>query len=206
MSDASLSLLFRVCAGLLFLSLGIFLFQTFRKKANRNKFLQISSGIVLALMVISVFSIIYYTANSDEHIQAIKAAESVDERVLERAKENTVFRDVQLFTGMMVHLIIISVIGVAYLFMWRRSSKLPANGYTLGYKIVLALGICIVLGFAGYAIYKCVVDAEFREQVYIRTYSEFFVGNIFLMLVASIVSAAGLPEEKDSDQSSARSS
>lgn len=206
MSDASLSLLFRVCAGLLFLSLGIFLFHTFRKKARRNKFLQLSSGIILALMVICVFSIIYYTANSDEHIQAIKAAETIDERMLEKAKENTVFRDVQLFTGIMVHLIIISVIGVAYLFMWRRSAKLPANGFTLGYKIVLALGMCVVLGFAGYATYKCVIDPEFREQVYIRTYSEFFVGNIFLMLVASIISAAGLPDEKDADQSSASSS
>lgn len=207
MSDESVSLLFRVCAGLLFLSLGIFVFQTFRKKAKRNKFLQLSSGIIMGLMVISVLGIILYTANSDEHIQAIKAAETVDERILEQAKENTVFRDVQLFTGIMVHLIIISVIGVAYILLWRRSRKLPKNNYTLGYKIILALGMCIVLGFAAYACYKCVVDVEFREQVYIRTYSEFFVGNIFLMLVASMVSAAGLPEEEDhKDQSSASSS
>lgn len=207
MSDESVSLLFRVCAGLLFLSLGIFVFQTFRKKEKRNKFLQLSSGIIMGLMVISVLGIILYTANSDEHIQAIKASETVDERILEQAKENTVFRDVQLFTGIMVHLIIISVIGVAYLLMWRRSRKLPKNNYTLGYKIILALGMCTVLGFAAYACYKCVVDVEFREQVYIRTYSEFFVGNIFLMLVASMVSAAGLPEEEDhKDQSSASSS
>lgn len=206
MSEASLSLLFRVCAGLLFLSLGIFLFHTFRKKEKRNKFLQLASGLVLALMVLSVLGIIYYTANNDVHIQAVKEAGDIDERMVEQAKQNMVFRDVQLFTGIMVHLIIISVIGVAYGFLWRRSAKLPRNAYTLVHKIILALGMCIVLGFAGYATYKCVVDTEFREQVYIRTYSEFFVGNIFLMLVASIISAAGLPEEKDADQSSASSS
>lgn len=217
-------MLFRVCAGLLFLSLGIFIVQTFRKKAKRNRFLHLSSGIILALMVVSVLGIIYYTANNDRHIRAIKtgvleevakdtasrAANEIaedQEELVQKAKENFVFRDVQLFTGIMVHLIIISVIGVAYLLLWRRSPKLPKNNYTLGYKIILALGMCIVLGFAAYACYKCVVDEEFREQVYIRTYSEFFVGNIFLMLVASMVSAAGMPEEEDhKDQSSASSS
>lgn len=207
MTDASLSLLFRVCAGLMFLSVGIFIFQLFRKKAKRNKALYAVSGILSLFMIIVVLGIILYTANSDEHIQAIKAtdSDSVDEGLLERAKQNTVFQDVQLFTGTMVHLIIVSVIGVAYALLWRRSSRLPKNNYTLVHRAILLLGMCTVIGFAGYACYKCFTDTEFREQVYLRTYTEYFVGNIFLMLVASIAAAAGLPDEPENPQSASSS-
>jgi cytochrome bd-type quinol oxidase subunit 2 len=200
MTEASISILFRVCALLLFIALGIYLYQVFSKKERRNRKLQLASGIAAAITLISLFVIVLYTANSDEHIQAVKASETVSERAVERAKENVVFQDVQLFTGIIVHLLIISVIGVAYLLLWRRTPKLPRNIYTTLHKLLLLAGMCTVAGFAVYACYKCITDSEFREQVYLRTYTEYFVGNIFLMLVASVVSAAGLPDEKDPDQ------
>lgn len=205
MTEDSLSILFRVCAGLFFIALGIFLFQTFIKKERRNPRLKLVSGIFTFVLVAVVLGIILYTANNDVHIQAVKATEGVSERAIERAKQNIVFQDVQLFTGIVVHLIIISVIGVAYFLLWKRSSRLPKNNYTLVHKALLLAGMCTVAGFAVYAIYKCVTDAEFREQVYLRTYAEYFVGNIFLMLVASIVAAAGMPDEPDTDQSASSS-
>jgi MFS family permease len=205
MTEDSLSILFRVCAGLFFVSLAIFLYQSFTKKEKRNKRLKLVSGIATFLLVAVVLGIILYTANSDVHIQAIKATKNVSERAVERAKQNVVFQDVQFFTGIIVHLVIISVIGVAYLLLWKRAARLPQNNYKLVHKGLLLVGMCTVIGFAIYDFSKCITDAEFREQVYLRTYTEYFVGNIFLMLVASIVAAAGMPDEPESGQSASSS-
>lgn len=205
MNETSLSLLFRVCAILMFIAAGIFVYQVMIKKARQNRRLKWTSGIATAVLVATLLGIILYTANNDIHIQSVKATEGATADEIERARENRVFRDVQLFTGIVVHLVIISVIGVAYGLLWKRSSRLPDNNYTIVHKALLVVGMSIVAGFAVYATYKCVTDSEFREQVYLRTYTEYFVGNIFLMLVASIVAAAGLPDEPDAGQKASSS-
>ncbi|MBL7726506.1 MAG: hypothetical protein JNM68_02420 [Dinghuibacter sp.] len=205
MNEASLSLLFRVCGVLMFIAAGIFVYQVFTAKQRRNPRLMKASGIFAFVLVAVLLGIILYTAKNDIHIQSVKDAGSATAGEVERARENRIFRDVQLFTGIVVHLVIISVIGVAYLMLWRRAYRLPRNGYTLVHKALLVAGMCIVAGFAVYATYKCITDSEFREQVYLRTYTEYFVGNIFLMLVASMVAAAGLPDEPEAGQKASSS-
>jgi uncharacterized membrane protein YuzA (DUF378 family) len=208
MDQQTLTIIFRI-AGLLFLgSLGVFLFYFLRKKTGTFKRVkQISFGVMLAGLA-TVFAIMIYTANADTNVQNLKEMKDLVDpndkdavkeanTVIDAAKENFIFRDVQAVMGVFVHLAIILSITVGYWYMLRRVKKLPPGEHTNGYKFTLWAGLAFVAGFAGYAIYKCITDADFRGQIYFRTYAFYFVGNIFIMLVASMISAAGMPDEED---------
>lgn len=196
-----MSLLFRLSALLLLISLGVYFWLLFNKKKKNRRGWRLAALVTAVLMIISVFTIIFYTANADLNIQDVKASdgESVPVKKIEAAKRNFIFQDVNLFVGVMVHLIIVLSIMFAYWYMWRRAKKLPPGRHTLGYRIVLLLGMAFVAGFAVYAVYNCLTDEEYREQVYFKTYAGYFVGNLFIMLVASMVSAAGMPDEEDEE-------
>jgi zinc transporter ZupT len=199
MQADSLLYLFRGTAILLFVSLAVFHWQFFIRKEKKIRRLGFISGLLTIVCVLFLFGIIIYTANTDLHIQNIKQTPNhkVSERMIERAQQNSIFQDVQVFVGSFVHLAIVCTIGLVYIYLWRRTRYMPRTGYTLAHKILLFLGSGSVAAFAIYALYKCITDTEFREQVYFRTYSEYFVGNIFLMLVASMVAAAGAPDEEE---------
>jgi hypothetical protein len=199
MDQQQLTLLFRTTGILFLVSLGVFLYYFLLKKGGRFKTIKQVSFITAILCMATLFTIIIYTANTDFSVQALKNANNKDVTadMIDQAKENFIFQDVQAAVGIFVHLVIILSITAAYWYMWRRSRKLPPGKHTNGYKLVLLLGLAFVAGFAGYAMYQCVTDKDFREQIYFKTYAGYFVGNIFIMLLASIVSAAGMPDDEE---------
>jgi hypothetical protein len=205
MQAETLHIIFRAIAVLFFLSLGIYLWQFFSSQEKKRKNWGKVSGIVAAISLVSLFGIIFYVANNDLYVQQVRqsADNKVSESMVAKAKENYIFRDVQVFVSVFVHLIIVSIIPILYIFLWKRRRFLPRVGWAQVHKLMLILGMLSVAFFGSYVVYKCITDSEFREQIYFRTYVEYFVGNLFWMLLAAIVAALSEPDEDEKKSSKA---
>jgi hypothetical protein len=217
----ALSLWFRIFAGSAILLTLFWVYSQFFKKTKNSKLWVRANVVSIFLCLIGMLSIVFYTANNDVNIKKIKESgyeklkQEVRDDIEAKAGENIVFQDVERLISLGVNLAIVLPVPLLFLYLWRRNLTKLSTGYKTGYRFIIIAGWVYALVFAISTSIKIASSPEGRKVIefgvlkgfdqyksffgnlvsVLNTHVTFFVLSILLMLAASVVYAAGKPEE-----------
>jgi hypothetical protein len=214
MKQEQLVIFFRTVAILFASCTVLFFYLNFKKSSKNRGKKQRALGILAGLFFVALVWIIFY--NADYKIENLKTRTTDSDNPY---ADNKIFKDIAVFIGIILRLIIFGIIAAIYIYLFRKSKKYPQ---LTGIKIHRILLICGFLGVpnflinavlhflvpgTGYLHFVGVLDTffiEFREVFNSFSYLEImpfgiytglFAGNMIWFLICSIVAAAALPEE-----------
>lgn len=196
MTAENISLWFRGLSILFIILLGFTVYYSFRKKGSKKTARWF--GLFTFLVFIGIVSIVFYNANTDYYVNALKQNPDDSKIAGEAAKnipKNPIYKDIALLIGIGVRVALVTIITFMLVYLWRRSKTYPKNiGITI-HQLCIAIGFVLIVYFVYYESSKCIQSASYREIIPLGLYSAFFAGGMFWMLVCSIIAAAALPED-----------
>jgi hypothetical protein len=214
MSPENLHVLFRGLALAFAIFLGCSLYHNFSKKGTKKKTI-VFGAIAFVIFLVLVWVIFF---NADYKVENLKKRLSDGDNPY---AENRIFKDVAIFIGVALRLVIFIGIAAVYWYLFKKSKKYPPVTGIKIYRILLVCGFIGVPNFiinglrhyvfngSGYLHIVGVLDTLYVETLatagsytYLETmpfgiYTGLFVGNIFWFFICSILAAAVLPETTD---------
>jgi hypothetical protein len=190
MSEANLSLLFRVLLGSFLVSLGFSLYHAFSEKGKKR--MAIYLGVLCSLIFIGLVYVVVFSANIDFRALVAKGEDKANPYT-----NNLIYQDISFIISIGIRFVLIGVISGMLYYLWHKSKKYPNNMGIKIHRLLILVGFIGIAYFIFYETKGCLQSLEYREIIPFGLYALFFAGGMFWMFICSIIAAAALPENTD---------